>query len=137
MAGDDASGKGTGRPRIRAGVPVYDEVKGGPFGVVVVEIDFLAQAEHLLDRHTGGQSDVFITNRAGRIWARTQQGRGASTESGLADISAIFPRAAEFFRSNNYDSVLVAPDSGVVASRIRLNQTDAVCSVGIVARLAD
>ncbi len=125
------------RPRLLGAVPVFDDAKGNVFGLVVVETDAVAEAERILDRHVGGQADIFITDGHGQIWVSSRPGRGVKAETATVNVATFVPKAAEFFNSDNTEPTLVIPESGVIANRIRLNSFDPASSVGIILRLAD
>ena len=137
----DSSAQGGGRngsrPRLIGAVPVYDEAKGSVFGLVTIETDAAADAQQILDRLPDRQTEIYITDGRGRVWASSQPGRGVQVEGGTANVSTFVSRAAAFFDPENIEPTLVIPQHGVIANRIRLNQFDQAGSIVVVMHLAD
>jgi hypothetical protein len=105
--------------------------------LVVIETDAMADAEQILDRLTGQQTEIFITDRRGQIWVTSQPGHGVQFETGTANVLTIVPAAKAFFSPENVEPTLVMPRHGVIANRVRLNQFDPSGSIAVILRLAD
>ena len=133
----DGGGRNWTRPRMLAAVPVYDEMRGNIFGMVVIETDAVAEAEGILNHHNGGDAEIFVTDGHGQVWVSSRPGRGVKIESTTANVAAFVPRAAEFFNPDNAEPALVMPEGGVIANRIRLDSQDPGSGIGVVLRLAD
>jgi hypothetical protein len=125
------------RPRLVGAAPVYDEVKGDVFGLVMIETDAVADAEQILARLPDRQAEIFITDRRGQIWVTSLPGRGIQVEAGTTNVSAVVPGTAAFFNAESVEPALILPQHGVIATRIRLNALDAAGSLVTVVHLAD
>jgi hypothetical protein len=125
------------RPRLVGAVPVYDEVKGDVFGLVMIATDAVADAKQILARLPDRQAEIFITDRRGQIWVTSLPGRGIQVETGTTNVSAVVPGTAAFFNPESAEPALSLPQHGVIANRIRLNALDAAGSLVTVLHLAD
>jgi serine/threonine protein kinase len=125
------------RPRMLGFIPVYDDAKGSLFGCVVVETDAVGEALRILERHTGSQADIFITDGRGQIWASARPRRGIKAESVPVNVADIVPGAAGFFRNGNSEPTLENPANSIVALRIRHNLFEPGNNMAVVLHLAE
>ncbi|MCA9235976.1 MAG: serine/threonine protein kinase [Planctomycetales bacterium] len=83
--------------RMIAGVPVFDEVTGEPFGMVMIEIDLNEELIAILDSLGEVTEETFIGQADGEAWISMKPGEPPRLEPPGTKLLALCPESAELF----------------------------------------
>ncbi len=123
-----------GHPRLLGAIPVYSDLTGDPFGLVVIEAGLFNWVRRTLDGLSVRDSEIYITRADGQIWLTSLPEVGIRERLHNANIDSIIPELASFFTNTNIEEVHSVPGK-YIALHVRLDPDDPQTAIGVVLRL--
>lgn len=128
--------KEIGRPVLFGAVPVYDNLTGAVFGVVILEAELTAWIERILDELASRSTEVYVTSGEGRIWVSSLPETGVQDHLREANITQTIPALEDFFGPTHAGQSYLASDE-FIAKRMLLDAQNPRTAIGIVLHLPE
>lgn len=127
--------RSTQHRKITAAIPVYDDTTGDIYGIVAIEADLVVLIQNILNELDDRLGQIYITDNQGNVLLTSNSVAGIEIVSHKMNISESMPKVSEFFSKDARQKYL-SDGSTFIAHRIKLDPTDASCSLGIVQKLS-
>lgn len=118
---------------LLAATPVYDELTGDVFGMVLIETDLERDLEDLLEA-TNAAASVYVTNVTGEIVMHHSRERGIELGRLGNPVAGVVPQLEGFFSSSQIAETQT-DESSYYATRVRLGTGQNSTILGIVLTL--